>query len=199
MYTVLANSMPWAFTGGINGSFTFDQMDGGLPCVIQLRGTPQGAPYSIKVSFISGAIDGNGTAGSFATAPSGSPSQYASGINFFQELIGAFADAGGNVLSVVNLNGTHSAPQILTVPGGATQLQLGVNWGGGSSSFTGHSGFWVIGVSGIGPLAQFKPARLILNEGGVFQDRSKYVHGGDGPGSRGGSSSTSFGWVMKQS
>ena len=206
MYTVLQSAMPWLFNVisqspviNQNGSYAFSPADGTVPTVVPLRGTVPGS--KIQITWLGGSINNNGPAGNGFTAPSGSP---LGNVPYFQQqLVGAWTDANGNVLATVNLQNVQTSPQTLTVPAGAAQLQLGVNWGGGTS-FLDSVGYWVFGVTGIAPpTASGTPGlgKLVMNElqiasfnpltvtGGLI-DESARLHYGEGPKGLGGQETT---------
>ena len=213
MYTVLTTSMPWLFkTIALsplvtqNAAYPYAPTDGTVPCIIPLNGTPAG--QQIILTYLSGLVNGYGPAGSGTTAPSNAP---LSNVPYFsQQCVGAWTDSSGNVISVVSLQST--SPTTLTIPVGATQLQLGVNWGGGASFNSGSGGAWNFGVTGVtpggGPPGQ-NTGKLIMNEivvtgvsplttSGGLTDESHRLHYGEGPHGLGGKETTAFHSMLKQ-
>lgn len=213
MYTVLATAMPWELTilstspfVQQNSAYIFDMPNGTQPTIVLLRGAPAGAV--LTVTYLSGTVDGHNPGGTSLTPPFQSPSFYASGINFQGELIGAFTDSDGNVISVENMSFVGlNGSMIVTVPSGATRLQLGCNWGGGGNNFLSHSGYWILGVKGLGPggrgvLIINEPSVVVtpspLVEMGGLTDQSTRLHLGESAGGLGGSEMTKFSTMLKQ-
>jgi hypothetical protein len=201
--------MPWLFNQvGLspvvyqNGSYPFSKANGTVPCVVPLRGTPVGA--KITVTYLSGQINGWGPHGDLHTAYGTAPLP---NVPYFDnQAVGAWTDSQGNVVALVttlNLAANPGQSVVLTVPNGATQLQIGVNL----VNFTGGSGFWVFGVTGISPSGGL--GKLIVNEqqivgfspvvaSGGMVDESRRLHYGEGPKGLGGQETTDVHTMLKQ-
>jgi hypothetical protein len=126
---VPATSCPWLFSGGINASYPYSA--NGTPPVL-FPVTPGDSLFitasgSIKYNEHTTAVgpDG-GHRGADASAGNNVPSMYCGHplpSDDFVGLVGAFADASGNVIEPVWIG----ASATLSVPPGAAQLQLGIN------------------------------------------------------------------------
>lgn len=132
--TVLGTSKPWDPSLGGNSSFVFGDGTGTAPLSIPVQAGGQvtiSATGAVTPHSGSGAFGPNGGSYSTESAWPGSPLYplaYVSGAGATTPiqlggLMGAFADAAGNVITPVAISDTFAA----TVPSGATQLLLGVN------------------------------------------------------------------------
>lgn len=164
-YTVNGSQMPWQWReGGLNAGFKYGSQDGAPPTSVDsahFRFHP-GDPISVR--YISGKVtgstfwgneyvdargdpaykgdDGWGLAG-------GVPSRYMTGYPIYiVELVGTFADAGGNIVGRPFAIG--DGPLTLKVPTGATQLLLGAN----DCVFSDNAGTFNISISGLHPAYQ---------------------------------------------
>jgi hypothetical protein len=150
-FSVAGASGPWQYVnGGLNTSFQYGVDDQLGPTVVSsIGGTAVGAGQQISVSYLSGTVNSASTGvfpnNSFVDAngiPS-LPNPDASGPNehgvcpsfymgesvatpiYVAELVGTFANSLGQIVG--NPFALGDGPSILSVPGGATRLQLGVN------------------------------------------------------------------------
>ncbi len=134
--SVPGNTPPWLWSSGFNAAYGFGGFGliNGPPNPVILPGLLTG--QQILVQALSGTVTdpGSGTwtaNGDLADMTGGGyggygyyPSHFAPAAAGKIALIGAFTDGTGKIVSVVNIN---LGPTTLTVPAGATQLQLGVN------------------------------------------------------------------------
>ena len=154
-FTVPATAMPWV-VGTTNPAFAYGQDNGSAPVVVNaasgLSITP-GEP--IAISYRSGSVSYNGAAGD-AGGVTGSPYRDTFSNEFgalasarlspaddpayITCMIGAFTDAGGVIVGVPFKVGNA---RTVTVPAGATQLQLGVN----DNKYDDNSGSWQVTVA----------------------------------------------------
>lgn len=140
IYSVAATAMPWVWqSGGINQNYAFGFPNGTPPTVVPLS-TLGGRPgETVTLRSIAGhisigssgpAADAAGYAGLFDHGQHGAlgpfPSSYMHPypINL-GELVGTFADAGGNIIGTPFAVG--DGPVSRAIPPGASQLQLGIN------------------------------------------------------------------------
>jgi hypothetical protein len=164
--TVNGPDMPWTWVnGGLNTSDQFGINDGAGPVVISaangfafnsgdiltliyLRGL-----VSVGSSFPSTDAKGdtadavnNGTGSTGQRFPSFymNPATYPINLG---ELVGTFADGSGVIVGTPFAIG--DGPDSVTIPAGATRLQLGVN----DDRFADNVGSWDIQVSGPGPVS----------------------------------------------
>ena len=214
--------MPWQFTvltlsplTTLNQTYPFSIENGSAPVSADLRGAPAGG--SIKLTYLGGLVDGEGPKGTLIGATYGFqyPTDYVTGGSappYYQgQAVGAFCDESGELIEAVSLYGLGNGPMTLTIPAGAVQFQIGVNWGGINQSFLTHSGSWTFGILGIGPEGLSAGAGiLIINEPvvvinpsplvttGGLTDQSARLHFGEGPGGLGGSEQTKYSAMLKQ-
>ena len=138
---VPATAIPWGFDAGKNSTYQYSSPWTGTPpvCVpvtagAQLNLTAYGTGSETPIGVLKGP-DG-GALVSDGTLPS-EFAGHAHGTNDLMGLMGAFADASGNVIKPVWIGSAAS----LVVPAGATVLQLGANDAGGA--WDNRGGFFV--------------------------------------------------------
>ena len=165
-FNVGGASGPWQYVnGGLNTSFQYGVDDQSGPTVVSsIGGMAIGAGQRISVSYVSGTVNSASTGvspnNSFVDAngiPS-LPNPDASGPNehgvcpsfymgesvatpiYVAELVGSFANSSGQIVG--NPFALGDGPSILSVPVGATQLQLGVN----DNLYSDNIGSWNLDV-----------------------------------------------------
>lgn len=140
--SVSARAMPWTWTaGGQNSAFSFGLQDGSSPEVVSVAtGLAIQPGNAVTVTYQSGVVatcevcdfvDAGGWRTSLANHLIGSsgqlyPSAYLSGYPIYlMALVGAFTDHSGTLVGRPFFLG--NGPTIISIPGGASQLQLGFN------------------------------------------------------------------------
>lgn len=158
-----ARTMPWSFAGGINSSFPIVDPNGLEPLVCKSVPVSAGVILSISASssrntnaIRRGATgQDSGPGGNTDTFPGGKtpPSTYNDpSWDLFNApgcIIGAFTDDDGNVLMVFGL-GTGT-PSTITVPSGATRLNLGIN----DVAYANNTGYFIVQIGGMSQLDNF--------------------------------------------
>jgi len=161
-YTVLGSSMPWTWvTGGLNTSYQFGTRDGAAPTVVDrriFRFSPGDAftlsyvagKIAASLRFIFGSTDGTGIGGDSCTDHGWEgtyfPSRYMQPCPPYtrlMQLIGVFTDDQGALVGSPFRIG--NGPVTVTVPNGATRMQLGIN----DSVFFDNTGSLTVAVTGI--------------------------------------------------
>ena len=164
--TVNGNAGPWAYApGGLNTQFQYGVGDQASPQIVNSDSGLSFAPGSIlTVAYMSGAVstsgsecpgpncydaDGFGVANN-AQGGSGTylPSFYINPTAYpvnFGELVGTFTDGNGAIVGTPQAIG--DGPTNLTVPAGATQLQLGIN----DDTYSDNGGAFLVQVSQTSP------------------------------------------------
>jgi hypothetical protein len=160
--TVAGTDQPWNFTpGGLNTNFQYGINDGTGPLVLSAADGFSFAPGgSFTVTYVSGLVsagpgfypfvDANGdTQSVFNNNPGSSgkvaPSFYMDPATYpiyLVELVGTFANSSGAIVGTPFALG--DGPTTITVPTGATQLQLGVN----DDIYHDNAGSFTVDVSG---------------------------------------------------
>jgi hypothetical protein len=165
--TVIVNGtdMPWNWVnGGLNTSDQFGIRDGAAPVLISaLNGFAFNSGDTLTLTYLSGLVSvgsgfpntnangdtavpvNNGTGSTGTVFPSFymNPATYPINLG---ELVGTFASNTGAIVGTPFAIG--DGPTLLTIPVGASQLQLGVN----DDRFDDNTGSWSIQVSGPGVL-----------------------------------------------
>jgi hypothetical protein len=159
--TVDGQSGPWDWVGGgLNTSFEYGTNDQLSPLVVSAAdGFTFSAGATLDVNYLSGTVsaevgvfpftDANGDVNFQANDNNSNgyfPSLYMSHSQYpvnQTELVGTFADNSGAIVGLP-FNVGNSA--VLTIPSGATRLQLGAN----DTVFSDNSGSWQIQISGSG-------------------------------------------------
>jgi type VI protein secretion system component Hcp len=141
---VSATQGPWvAVSAGLNSDFRYGDNGAQAPTVFsEADGIDFAAGQSLTISYVSGLTeiypnsiqsDANGDSsltplnGNGVGEISGAPSQYFNSSDYpayLGELVGTFADSNGSIVGTTfNIGDSRT----VTIPAGATQLQLGVN------------------------------------------------------------------------
>jgi uncharacterized protein (TIGR03437 family) len=193
--TVPGTAMPWLYStnsGGLNYAYQFGINDGTNPVVVSAS---QGLDFTsnsiLTVTYLSGTVstgpedglpytdaNGNGLPSNNSTMDftgTPQPSFYMNPATYpidNGELVGTFADSSGSIVGTPFA--IRNGPKNLSVPQGATQLQLGVN----DDKYSDNAGFWVILVSGL-PAPAKTPT---ITSGGILNVAS-YAPGPVAPGS----------------
>lgn len=158
-----ARTMPWSFAGGINSSFPIVDDNGLEPLVCESLNITASDILSISasasrnVNAIRRGATGHdsGPGGNTDTFPGGKtpPSTYNDPswdlFNLPGCIIGAFTDDDGNVIMVFGL-GTGT-PSTITVPVGATKLNLGIN----DVAYAANTGYFIVQIGGMSALDNF--------------------------------------------
>jgi hypothetical protein len=146
---------PWQWQyGGLNAAYAYGVNDQAGPTVVAtIDGSALTAGQLVTVSYQLGTVspaqgnfdaDGDPSYYDPDSSPHGNgvfPSFYIPGSANYCELVGTFADAQGNIVGTPFALG--NGPTDLTVPNGATRLQLGMN----DNSYADNSGSWTISVT----------------------------------------------------
>ena len=166
--TVDGTDMPWNWVNlGLNTSDQFGIKDGTGPVVISAaNGFAFNSGDVLTLTYLSGTVkvgspfpftDANGDIAVPVDAGNGStgkpfPSHYMSPypINL-GELVGTFADSLGAIVGTPFAIG--DGPDAVTIPTGATRLQLGIN----DDNFVDNVGSYGVQVSGPGPVVSSVP------------------------------------------
>ena len=166
VYSVNGQSGPWNWAnGGLNTDYQYGVNDQISPTVItSVGGIFIGSGQQLVVTYVSGTVntepfggfpnnqnvDANGipqapnpdlTPHSNGNTPGFYAGESVSDIIYTGELIGTFANSSGQIVG--NPFALGDGPTDLTVPTGATQLQLGVN----DNLYSDNVGAWNIGVT----------------------------------------------------
>lgn len=166
IYTVDGQSGPWDWAnGGLNTGYQYGVNDQISPTVVtSIGGISIGSGQELVVTYVSGTVNTepfggfpnnqNVDANGISQAPNpdltphsngNTPGYYAgespSHIIYTGELLGTFANSSGTIVG--NPFALGDGPTDLTVPTGATQLQLGVN----DNLYSDNAGSWNIGVT----------------------------------------------------
>lgn len=168
--TVDGTDMPWNWVNsGLNTSDQFGINDGTGPVVISAtNGFAFNSGDVLTVTYLSGMVsvgsgfpdtDANGDTAFAVDAGPGStgkvfPSFYMNPATYpinLGELVGTFADSSGDIVGTPFAIGDGA--DAVTIPAGATQLQLGVN----DDRFADNTGSYSVRVSGPGPVASGVP------------------------------------------
>jgi hypothetical protein len=168
--TVDGTHMPWNWVNlGLNTSDQFGLNDGTGPVVISAaNGFAFNSGDVLTLTYLSGLVsvgssfpnaDANGDTADAVNNGNGStgqpfPSHYMNPATYpinLGELVGTFANSSGAIVGTPFAVG--DGPDAVTIPAGATQLQLGVN----DDRFPDNTGSWSIRVSGPGPVASSVP------------------------------------------
>lgn len=143
-----ADTPPWTNNGGANSAYNYGGTD--APSAVIIATPVAGATVTLAVTgtaHVNGATHAPGDAGPTA---SNFPGAFIAGA---QIVVGAFTDSGGNIVATGALPVVVSigASTTLTVPAGATQLQVGIDSQGGTfASNTGsYSIAWTVTTSAI--------------------------------------------------
>jgi len=164
--TVNGTDMPWNWVNlGLNTSDQFGINDGAGPVLIS---TANGFAFNsgdvLTLTYLSGTVsvgssfpltDAKGDTADAVNNGTGStgkrfPSFYMNPATYpinLGELVGTFADGSGVIVGTPFTIG--NGPDPVTIPAGATRLQLGVN----DDKFADNVGFWDIQVSGPGQVS----------------------------------------------
>lgn len=139
--TVLGTARPWSNVSGLNPSFNYGDNGNGTGSVV--ISTPvTGAKVVLTATgtaVVNGVSHGPGDAGPIGTQ---NPGHFVLG-GSCAILCGAWTDSSGNVVSGVTAGAvTIGASATLTVPAGATRLQLGIDGIGGN--FSGNTGSFAV-------------------------------------------------------
>ena len=149
--TVPATAMPWV-VGTTNPQFGFGDDNGTAPVAVDAAsGLSLTAGDSLAISYLSGtaqfdpgvaSVDANGDAASGTTDTTlpGSRVSPADPAAHLECLIGVFADGAGTIVGVPFTAGDG---RVVTVPAGATQLQLGAN----DNDYSNNQGSWQVAVA----------------------------------------------------
>jgi hypothetical protein len=158
LLTVPGNAMPWLYStnpGGVNYAYQYGLDDGANPVIVSAaNGFDFTTGGTLTITYLSGMVsvgpeiplpytDADGLVNDTATSTGTfAPGHYMSPVAFIGELVGTFADANGAIVGTPFAIG--DGPTNLTIPLGATQLQLGVD----DDKFSDNVGWWVIQVRG---------------------------------------------------
>ena len=145
-----SHDMPWQFSGSLNSAYSFGFQDGAAPAVVSAaNGFDFTAGGVLTLTYASGLVSGdggglglydaNGNAG--AVTPNG-PDKYFHPFSPLMALVGVFADAGGALVGSPFLVGDSKS---LTIPAGASRLQLGFN----DDRFIDNTGSLVMSITGL--------------------------------------------------
>jgi len=164
--TVNGTDMPWNWVnGGLNTSDQFGINDGAGPVVISAaNGFAFNSGDMLTLLYLSGMVsvgssfpltDAKGNTADAVNNGNGStgkrfPSFYMNPLTYpinLGELVGTFADSSGVIVGTPFAIG--DGPDSVTIPAGATRLQLGVN----DDKFADNVDSWDIQVSGPGPVS----------------------------------------------
>ena len=168
--TVDGTDMPWNWVNlGLNTSDQFGINDGAGPVVISaVNGFAFNSGDVLALTYISGMVsvgssfpntNANGDTADAVNNGTGStgkrfPSFYMNPATYpinLGELVGTFANSSDAIVGTPFAIGDR--PDAVTIPAGATQLQLGVN----DDKFSDNTGSWNVQVSGPGPVASGVP------------------------------------------
>lgn len=168
--TVNGTEMPWNWmNGGLNTGDQFGINDGTAPVVISAaNGFAFTSGNVLTVTYLSGMVsvgsgfpntDANGDTAAAVNGGTGStgkvfPSFYMDPGTYpinLGELVGTFATSSGVIVGTPFAVG--DGPAALTIPAGATDLQLGVN----DDRFGDNTGSWSIKISGPGSVTSTVP------------------------------------------
>ena len=178
--TVNGTDMPWNWVnGGLNTNDQFGVNNGAGPVLISAaNGFGFNANDILTVTYLSGLVSvgssfpntdakgdtafpvDNGTGSSGKVFPSFYMNHATYPINL-GELVGTFADSAGDIVGTPFVLG--DGPTTLTIPTGASRLQLGVN----DDLFSDNTGSWSIQVSGTGPAGVPEPDAAALCGSGL--------------------------------
>jgi hypothetical protein len=154
--TIDGKTGPWAYTiGGLNTTFQYGVNDFLAPVLFSSLTAGQ----QVRVTYLSGTVNGGPGAGPPVNAyvdangvlsytnPDQYPhsnghyaSFYMSGTIAYAQLVGTFANSQGAIVG--NPFGLGNGPITLTVPAGATRLQLGMN----DNAYSDNVGSWSVDV-----------------------------------------------------
>jgi uncharacterized protein YecT (DUF1311 family) len=154
-YTIPGDAMPWFNLGGWNDHYGFGTPDGAGPTVLTLAGLHARPGQKLTIKYLSGTITGTGN-----QPLSGQDGQWNAAVSaengfvikntgpLMPALVGAFADAAGNLIPGWLTNGNVVFPippggAVETIPAGATRLQLGIDRG----SFEQNAGTMTVAVT----------------------------------------------------
>lgn len=167
--TVPGTAMPWVTASGQNSDYAFGIDDGTAPLIVPLALSGGELLYvsatgMVKAGSIWPMVGPNGgstpVGNSKGTTGTYEPTYYLTGSTLgLNGLCGAFTDARGNVISPVSIG----ASATLTVPVGATQLQLGVV----DDKFSDNTGSFSVSVSSAAQgseMVQYSPWLLDVPE-----------------------------------
>ena len=173
--TISSTAQPYQWqTGGLNSTFAYGDNNGSAPVVVSTSSSVTISPgVTVTITYQSGTVNAGfgpnvNSEGDTADIQNKSPdidgkifpSFYIPSTEYpvyYSELVGTFADSGGNIVGSpfpVGLSATE------TVPTGASQLQLGVN----DSQYSDNVGSWNVQVSNSVP----EPASLGLMSVGAM-------------------------------
>ena len=168
--SVAATQGPWLYTvGGLNSAFQYGVGDATAPTIISSADGLAFTPGStLSVQYLGGTVSGHPATVPFTDAngdtsnavnntlePTGGkfPSFYFNSADYpanADELVGTFADSSGQIVGTpFNVGDSRS----LTVPAGATRLQLGIN----DAFFSDNAGSFNLGISGTAPATSGVP------------------------------------------
>ena len=170
--TVGSKAGPWAYTnGGLNTAYQYGLHDQTAPTIVSTtNGFDFTAGLTLTIQYVSGTVaasspgypfvDALGQTNSLANNSvdifNGSfPTYYVSSSNYptyLVELIGTFATTNGSIVGTPFPVGNLKT---VTIPAGATQLQLGVN----DNKYADNLGSWSIQITGT---AIPEPSTIVL-------------------------------------
>ncbi len=159
--TVIGTSGPWLWhSAGLNSSFSYGENDQGSPTIVtSASGISITPAQQLEITYLSGtevAGVGFGAVGAQGTSSLANnlntdgvfPSFYMPANNYpiyLSELVGTFADSSGSVVGTPFPVGLSA---VVTVPKGASQLQLGIN----DNKFVDNTGFFQVQINSLGLL-----------------------------------------------
>jgi uncharacterized protein (TIGR03437 family) len=155
--TVPGTAMPWLYSttpGGLNYTYQYGLDDGTNPVIVSAaNGLDFAVGRVLTITYLGGTVsvgpelgipytDANGLLNDTATSTGTfAPGHYMSPVAFIGELVGTFTDENGSIVGMPFALG--DGPTNLTIPPGATQLQLGVD----DDKYSNNVGSWSIQVS----------------------------------------------------
>jgi hypothetical protein len=176
--TVAGTQGPWSWVnGGLNTNFQYGVNDQGGPTIVSAASGIDFAPGGVlTVNYVSGTVfspDGTGQIHNvdangdpyyvFNNNPGSTgkvaPSYYMNPATYpiyLVELVGTFANSSGAIVGTPFVVG--DGPTMLTIPVGATQLQLGAN----DDLYSDNGGAWTISVTGPAIASVPEPNGILL-------------------------------------
>jgi uncharacterized protein (TIGR03437 family) len=173
LLNVPGTAMPWLYStasGGLNSKYQFGLADGSNPVIVSsANGINFSAGSTLTVTYLNGSVsvgpeialpytDASGFPGNTTTSTGTfAPGHYMNPVGYISELVGVFTDNSGSIIGTPFALGDGPTP--LTIPVGATQLQLGVD----DDKYSDNVGSWVIQVIS----SSVNPNLPSINSGGV--------------------------------